>query len=69
MHKWFSWSQIVWLPPVPFATGVLFLLTHWSINKLEQKSIQQEWLPFTCVIAIFWLAFLGLLTAFSSHHH
>ncbi len=60
MHKWFAWPQIIWLSPIPVATGILFLLTHRFINALEQKSIQQEWLPFACVVAIFWLAFFGI---------
>lgn len=60
MYKWFAWPQIIWLSPIPVATGILFLLTHRFINALEQKSIQQEWLPFACVVAIFWLAFFGI---------
>jgi cytochrome d ubiquinol oxidase subunit II len=60
MHKWFAWPQIVWLSPVPIATGILFLLTYRFINALEKQSSKREWLPFACVVAIFWLAFFGI---------
>jgi cytochrome d ubiquinol oxidase subunit II len=60
MHKWFAWPQILWLSPVPLATIILFLLTNRSIQSLEQGVSKREWLPFAYVVAIFWLAFLGI---------
>jgi cytochrome d ubiquinol oxidase subunit II len=60
MHKWFAWPQIFWLSPVPLATIILFLLTNRSIQALEQGTSKREWLPFACVVAIFWLAFFGI---------
>jgi len=60
MQKWFAWPQIAWLSPVPIATGILFLLTYRFINALEKRSTEKEWLPFACVVAIFWLAFFGI---------
>jgi len=60
MHKWFAWPQILWLSPIPLATAILFLLTNHSIQSLERGASKREWLPFACVVAIFWLAFFGI---------
>ena len=60
MHKWFAWPQILWLSPIPLATAILFLLTNHSIQSLERGASKLEWLPFACVVAIFWLAFFGI---------
>jgi cytochrome d ubiquinol oxidase subunit II len=60
MHKWFAWPQIIWLSPVPIATGVFFLLTYRFIDALEEGKSKKEWLPFASVVAIFWLSFFGI---------
>lgn len=64
MHKWFAWPQILWLSPIPIATAILFFLANHFICAIEKGSSKSEWLPFACVVAIFWLAFLALLIAF-----
>jgi cytochrome d ubiquinol oxidase subunit II len=60
MHKWFAWPQIIWLSPVPIATGFLFILSYRFIGALEVGKVDKEWLPFASVVAIFWLSFFGI---------
>lgn len=60
MHKWFAWPQIIWLSPVPIATGIFFVFTYRFIGALEEGKTDKEWLPFASVVAIFWLSFFGI---------
>ena len=56
-EKWFSWPNVLWLSPIPFATAYLI---YRCFQALHQFKVEKQWLPFACSVGIFGLSFCGL---------
>jgi len=53
-RRWFSWSHLPWLAPIPLATGLLGL---YVVRALARK---QEHGPFLGSLGLFFLSYVGL---------
>ncbi|MEO8627445.1 MAG: cytochrome d ubiquinol oxidase subunit II [Betaproteobacteria bacterium] len=60
MDKWFSWPKILWLSPLPLLTVAAFIGIWRSLNKLQRRASDREWLPFVLAVWIFVFSFAGL---------
>jgi cytochrome d ubiquinol oxidase subunit II len=62
--KWFSWSVLPLLLPIPLATALLFFIVERSLRRLPKRIAEGNeygaWIPFAATIGIFCLAFYGL---------
>ena len=53
-QRWFSWPNIAWLAPVPFATALLAL---WVLHALARE---RDFAPFIGALGLFGMCYLGL---------
>ncbi|MEM1410818.1 MAG: cytochrome ubiquinol oxidase subunit I [Pseudomonadota bacterium] len=58
--RWFTLPQLLWLPPIPLLTALLFLGCYRALARLARTTAGGEWQPFACAVGIFALSFLGL---------
>jgi cytochrome d ubiquinol oxidase subunit II len=62
--KWFSIPNIVLLAPIPIITGIVILLTDYTLRKLPLPQDRFAWVPFAGAVSIFVLCFHGLAYSF-----
>jgi cytochrome d ubiquinol oxidase subunit II len=58
--RWFSLPNLLWLAPIPILTMAVFYLCDRSLKRLRTDRLQLPWMPFSCAIMLFVLAFVGL---------
>jgi len=62
--KWFSIPNIVLLAPIPIITGIVILLTDYTLRNLPLPQDRFAWVPFAGAVSIFVLCFHGLAYSF-----
>ena len=62
--KWFSFTEIVWLAPLPILSGLTLVLLWRSLYALPRTDDRGAMAPFAYGTALFTLAFLGLAYSF-----
>ncbi|MEM7620994.1 MAG: cytochrome d ubiquinol oxidase subunit II [Pseudomonadota bacterium] len=63
-EKWFSFPEILFLAPIPIATGLLIGTLYLLLRKMPFAQDKYCWLPFILTIAIYILSFVGLAHSF-----
>lgn len=62
--KWFSLPEMLFLAPVPLATGALIVALFYYLVKPSARAKMPEWTPFALTAGIFTLCFMGLAYSF-----
>lgn len=62
--KWFSMPNLLFLSPIPIATGALVLTLWYILKKLPKPNDRHCWVPFAATAGIFILSFSGLAYSF-----
>jgi cytochrome d ubiquinol oxidase subunit II len=59
-EKWFTLPHLLMLSPIPLLTLLLFVICERHLKQLTSGGQKRIWIPFTCAVGMFVLAFAGL---------
>jgi cytochrome d ubiquinol oxidase subunit II len=63
-EKWFSFSTILALAPIPIVTGLLVISLFAVLRQMPFPKDKYSWLPLIITISVFMTAFMGLAYSF-----
>ncbi len=63
-EKWFTLPYMLYLAPIPLATGALIIGVERLLRKMPLQGDRYNWLPFVGAAGVFILGFLGLAYSF-----
>ncbi|MEL6746572.1 MAG: cytochrome d ubiquinol oxidase subunit II [Pseudomonadota bacterium] len=61
--KWFSMPEFLLLAPMPLVSAALLFILWMSLKRASTLT-ENDWVPFTCAIGLFTVAFAGLAYSF-----
>ncbi len=62
--KWFSWPEMLWLAPVPIASGIIVVVLWAKLRAMPYTDDHWNWTPFALATALWTLAYGGMAYSF-----